>query len=144
MKPALPMGIGLPRFLLSPGFPQRGWPTSRLSPTFEPRLRCRLLTDAELAPTGSSATGIMMECCPMARIPEVDPDQTSARVKAVLDAQRDSYGAPLNNHLLYAHDDDIFRGVRGMWSALDKASPVGGGLAALVNRRVAALVGCEF
>ncbi|MEE9414183.1 MAG: hypothetical protein V3V01_02790 [Acidimicrobiales bacterium] len=80
----------------------------------------------------------------MARIPEVDPAKASPRVKAVLDAQTETYGAPLNNHLLYAHDEEIFRGVRGMWSALDRAGLIDTGLASLVNRRVAALVGCVF
>ncbi len=80
----------------------------------------------------------------MPRIPEVDPDTAAPRVKAVLDAQRKTFGAPLNNHLLYAHDPDIFRGVRGMWGALHKAGLLEEGLAALINRRVAARVGCVF
>jgi len=81
----------------------------------------------------------------MPRIPEVDPSAVSPRTRATLDAQAKSWGAPLNNHLLYAHDDEIFRGVRGMWSALGNAGDsIGEALASLVNRRVAALVGCVF
>lgn len=80
----------------------------------------------------------------MPRIPEVDPESTPPRVKAVLDAQAETYGAPLNNHLLYAHDEQIFRGVRGMWSALTAAGVVDAGLEALINRRVASRVGCVF
>lgn len=81
---------------------------------------------------------------PMPRIPEVNPGDSSPRVKAVLDAQAKKYGAPLKNHLLYAHSDDVFRGARGMWSALDAAGLISPALAALVNRRVAAHVGCVF
>jgi hypothetical protein len=79
----------------------------------------------------------------MTRIPEVNPDDTPPRVRAVLDAQRKAFGAPLNNHLLYAHDEDVFRAARGMWAALDKTG-LDGALSALVNRRVAFLVGCVF
>jgi hypothetical protein len=80
----------------------------------------------------------------MPRIPEVDPSDVGPRTKATLDAQAKNFGAPLNNHLLYAHNDEIFRGVRGMWSALDKAALLDPGMASLINRRVAALVGCVF
>lgn len=80
----------------------------------------------------------------MPRIPEVDPEKAPPRVKATLDAQRELFGAPLNNHLLYAHSEEIFRGARGVWSALDKAGLLEPGLAALVNRRVASRVGCVF
>lgn len=80
----------------------------------------------------------------MPRIPEVDPVAASPRTKATLDAQAGQWGAPLNNHLLYAHNDEIFRGVRNMWSALDKAGHFDAATASLINRRVAALVGCVF
>ncbi len=80
----------------------------------------------------------------MPRIPEIDPDRTSGYVSAMLKAQSDTFGAPLNNHLLYAHRPDLFKAVRGMWSALDKDGILGTTLVALVNRRVASLNGCVF
>lgn len=80
----------------------------------------------------------------MPRIPEVEVDATGPRVRAVLESQRKSFGAPLSNHLLYAHNESVFRGVRAMWAALDQAGLIEPGLAALVNRRVAARVGCVF
>lgn len=80
----------------------------------------------------------------MPRIPEVDRNRTAPRVRAVLDAQEQTWGAPLNNHLLYAHNEEVFRGVRGMWAALDKAGMLEAGLVALINRRVATRVGCVF
>jgi len=80
----------------------------------------------------------------MPRIPEADPESVSPRVRATLEAQRKTFGAPLKNHLLYAHDESIFRGARGMWAALDQAAFQDEALAALVNRRVAARVGCVF
>ncbi len=80
----------------------------------------------------------------MPRIPEIDVAAASPRVAAVLNAQATTFGAPLRNHLLYAHNADIFAGARGMWAALDKAGRLGAALSAIVNRRVAAQVGCVF
>jgi hypothetical protein len=80
----------------------------------------------------------------MARIPDVDPDKTDPRAKAVLEAQRKKWGAPLLNHLLYARRPEIFKAVRGMWSGIEASGLIDGSLTALINRRVAFLVGCEF
>jgi alkylhydroperoxidase family enzyme len=80
----------------------------------------------------------------MARIAGVNPEQTSGSVKKVLEAQQRVWGAPLANHLVYAHRPDLFRAVRGMWTALDKGGLLGEVLVALINRRVASLNGCEF
>ena len=65
-------------------------------------------------------------------------------VEKVLAAQAKHWGAPLLNHLVYARRPSIFRGVRGMWAGLDASGLIDGRLEALVNRRVAALNGCEF
>jgi len=78
------------------------------------------------------------------RIDGIDPDGAEPRIKAVLDAQTGKWGAPLANHLVYARVPEIFRAVRGMWSGLDAAKRVDAKLHALLNRRVAALNGCEF
>jgi hypothetical protein len=80
----------------------------------------------------------------MSRIDGIDPTEARGYVQKVLDAQRDFWGAPLANHLVYAHRPDLFRAVRGMWSALDKDGLLGTTLVCLVNRRVAALNGCTF
>jgi len=80
----------------------------------------------------------------MARISGVDPDRTEPRVRAVLEAQRKRWGAPLNNHLIYARRPPIFYGVRAMWSGLDASGLIDPKLQALINRRVAYLNGCEF
>ena len=81
----------------------------------------------------------------MARIPGVTPggiaDDYTTRV---LEAQAKVWGAPLLNHLLYARRPTIFRGVRGMWTGLEGSKLIDGALRALLNRRVAALNGCEF
>jgi len=53
-------------------------------------------------------------------------------------------GAPLLNHLVYARRPSIFRGARGMWAGLEGSGLIDARLAALLNRRVAALNGCEF
>jgi len=78
------------------------------------------------------------------RIEGIDPESAEQRIRAVLDAQAARWGAPLINHRVYARVAAIFRGVRGMWTALSAAGLVDAKLHALLNRRVAALNGCEF
>ena len=80
----------------------------------------------------------------MARIDGVDPDRSQGPIKAVFEAQTRKWGAPLLNHLLYARRPTIFRGARAMWSGLDSSGLVDARLVSLVNRRVAAINGCEF
>ena len=80
----------------------------------------------------------------MPRVPEIDPAATSGYVAAMLKGQTETFGAPLNNHLLYAHRPDLFKAVRGMWGALDKDGILGDALVSMVNRRVASLNGCVF
>jgi hypothetical protein len=62
----------------------------------------------------------------------------------VFAAQTKTWGAPLLNHLVYARRPSIFRGARGMWTGLEASGLIDGTLTALLNRRVAALNGCEF
>ena len=80
----------------------------------------------------------------MARIPGVDPKTVEPRIGKVLEAQAKRWGAPLLNHLVYARRPFLFRGVRGMWSALDECEHIDVALQSLVNRRVAFLNGCAF
>ena len=80
----------------------------------------------------------------MARISDVDPNAVEPRIRAVFDAQRKRYGAPLLNHLVYARRPSIFHGARAMWSGIDASGLIDPKLQALVNRRVAYLNGCEF
>ena len=80
----------------------------------------------------------------MTRIEGVDPDSAQGPIKAVFEAQIKKWGAPLLNHLLYARRPTIFRGARAMWSGLDSSGLIEGKLVSLVNRRVAAINGCEF
>jgi alkylhydroperoxidase family enzyme len=81
---------------------------------------------------------------PVARIDGVNPEQTERRVRAVLEAQAERWGAPLLNHLIYARRPEIFRGARAMWGGLEASGLLDPRLVALVNRRVAALNGCVF
>ena len=81
----------------------------------------------------------------MARIEGLDPNQiTDDYTSRVLEAQAKNWGAPLLNHRIYARRPTIFRGVRGMWTGLDGSKKIDPKLAALLNRRVAALNHCEF
>ncbi|MGZ3598809.1 MAG: hypothetical protein ACXVCO_00935 [Ktedonobacterales bacterium] len=80
----------------------------------------------------------------MARINGVNPEEAESYIKKVFEAQTKTWGTPLLNHLVYARRPSIFRGVRGMWTGIDASGLIEEQLRALVNRRVAALNGCEF
>ena len=81
----------------------------------------------------------------MARIPGVTPGQIADDYTGkILQSQAKVWGAPLLNHRLYARRPTIFRGVHGMWTGIDGSGLIDGALRALLNRRVAALNGCEF
>ena len=80
----------------------------------------------------------------MVRIEGVDPEGAQGPVRAVFEAQIKKWGAPLLNHLLYARRPSIFRGARAMWAGLDSSGLIDGELVSLINRRVAAINGCEF
>ena len=79
-----------------------------------------------------------------ARIGPAAQDKIEPSTQAVLDGQARKWGAPLVNHMIYARRPSIFRGVRAMWSGLGGSGLIPGQMQALVNRRVAALNGCEF
>ncbi len=80
----------------------------------------------------------------MARIEGLDPDQAQGQIRAVFEAQRKKWEAPFLNHLLYARRPTIYRGARAMWAGLDASRLIDGRLVSLINRRVAAINGCEF
>ncbi len=80
----------------------------------------------------------------MARVPDADLAAVEPRIRAVLEAQRKKWGAPLLNHLIYARRPSIFHGARAMWSGLDASGLIDPPLQAMINRRVAYLNGCEF
>jgi hypothetical protein len=81
----------------------------------------------------------------MGRVEGINPvnvcDEYTARVLA---GQATTWGAPLLNHLVYARRPSIFRGARGMWIGIESSGLIDPKLGALLNRRVAALNGCEF
>ena len=80
----------------------------------------------------------------MARIEGIDPNKIDGYAKQILAAQTIKWGAPLLNHLYFARRPSIFRGARGMWNAIEASGLIDGQLKALINRRVAAINGCEF
>ncbi len=80
----------------------------------------------------------------MTRIADVNLKEVDKYVAGVLEAQKKSWGAPLLNHLLYARRPSIFRGARAMWGGIEVSGLIEPSLRALINRRVAALNGCEF
>jgi alkylhydroperoxidase family enzyme len=80
----------------------------------------------------------------MTRIAGVDPDRVDRYARDVFEAQKKTWGAPLRNHLIYARRPSILRGARAMWMGIDASGLVDAGLRSLINRRVAAINGCEF
>jgi hypothetical protein len=80
----------------------------------------------------------------MARVKDVNPEKVESSIRKVLEAQKERWGAPLLNHLIYARRPTLFRGVRAMWTGLDASGLIDPRLVALINRRVAYLNGCEF
>ena len=80
----------------------------------------------------------------MARVADANLENADKYIKSVLEAQSKAWGAPLLNHLLYARRPTIFRGARGMWGGIEGSGLLDPSLRALINRRVAALNGCEF
>ena len=78
------------------------------------------------------------------RIEGVRPEEADDYTRRVFEAQAKKWGAPLANHLVYARRPTIFRGARAMWQGLDGSGLIDPRLVALVNRRVAAINGCEF
>ena len=80
----------------------------------------------------------------MARIADVNLKEVDKYIAGVLEAQKKSWGAPLLNHLLYARRPSIFRGARAMRGGIEASRLIEASLRALINRRVAALNGCEF
>lgn len=86
----------------------------------------------------------LMEINHVARIAYADLEKADHYVKDVLAAQKKTWGAPLLNHLLYARRPSIFRSARAMWTGIEASGLIHERLRALVNRRVAALNGCEF
>lgn len=80
----------------------------------------------------------------MARIDDADSGKIDRYARDILKAQKKTWGAPLLNHLIYARRPSIFRGARAMWNGIEASGLIDPRLQALLNRRVAALNGCEF
>ncbi len=80
----------------------------------------------------------------MARVADVKPEQADRYVKGVLEAQREAWGSPLLNHLVYARRPSIFKGARSMWTGIEASGLLDATLRSLINRRVASLNGCVF
>lgn len=78
------------------------------------------------------------------RVEGVDPSGAEPALRATFEAQARRWGTPLGPFLAYGRRPTIFRAVRGMWSGIDASGLISPGLKALLNRRVAALNGCEF
>ena len=78
------------------------------------------------------------------RVKGVDPAEADPAIQRVFASQTRKWGAPLNNHLIYARRAPIFQGVRAMWAGIDASGLIDGKLQCLINRRIAGLNGCEF
>jgi hypothetical protein len=78
------------------------------------------------------------------RIEPADVETAGPEIRAVLESQRQRWGEPLINHLIYARRPTIFRGVRSMWDGIGGSGLIDEALQAMVNRFVASLNGCPF
>jgi hypothetical protein len=78
------------------------------------------------------------------RISGIAPGSGDERMRRVFEKQARKWGAPLANHLVYARRPPLFHAARAMWEGLYESGLIEGTLAALLNRRVALLNGCEF
>lgn len=103
-----------------------------------------LLRRAQLSRDNQQSVEAKGERVCMARVKDVNPEAVESSIRKVFESQAESWGAPLLNHLVYARRPTIFRGVRAMWTGLDSSGLIDARLAALINRRVAYLNGCEF
>lgn len=81
---------------------------------------------------------------PVFRVRGVEPDEAEPSLAPVFAAQVRRWGAPLYPYLCLARRPTIFRAVAGMGPGIDASGLVSGTLKVLLNRRVAALNGCEF
>ena len=77
----------------------------------------------------------------MSRVPAAVAD-IPADVRAVCDTLRDRYGSLPFNHAVLARRPAIFRAFRGMWEGLDESGLLPSRMAALINVKVATLIGC--
>ncbi len=80
----------------------------------------------------------------VARIKGLNTNEVESYIRNVFEAQAKKWGAPLQNHLVYARRPSIFRGARAMWAGIDASGLIDAKHRALINRRVASLNGCEF
>jgi hypothetical protein len=81
----------------------------------------------------------------MTRIAGVDPDSVEdPALRAAFENQGRRWGRTFLSHGIYARRPTIYQGARGMWRGLDESGLLDPRLVALLNRRVAAINGCEF
>jgi alkylhydroperoxidase family enzyme len=79
------------------------------------------------------------------RIPPVDPTTLPEDIRATLEEQARTRGAPLYPYLFYARNPAYFRAAAAMWATLaQETKRVPTALRALINRRVSGWNGCEF
>lgn len=78
------------------------------------------------------------------RIHGVRPEEAGEPEQRVFERQARKWGHPLVNHTIYARCPKIFQGAQGMWRGLDASGRIERSLAAILNRRVALLNGCDF
>ncbi len=80
----------------------------------------------------------------MTRIPGADYTQLPDDLRRPIEMQVRKTGRPYDGHILYARREPIYRAAKHMWAALAESGLLDRKLVALLNRRVAAINGCEF
>lgn len=80
----------------------------------------------------------------MARQPDVPDEALPPELTALARAQRTTYGTVLNSTRQAAHTPPIARAAAAMGRAIERSGRIPGRINALVNLRVAGIVGCPL
>jgi len=78
------------------------------------------------------------------RVAGIELAKVDDYAKAIFEAQRKRWGAPLFTQLVHARRPTIFRAGQAMWKGIEASGLIPPVLRALVNRRVASHNKCVF
>ena len=80
----------------------------------------------------------------MARLPDVPDSEIPQEMREIVEAQRKHYGCVLNSARQLAYAPRVAIGAAAMTRELARSRQIEPRLSALLNLRIAAIVGCGF